>query len=319
MQTRQLKTFVASKPSLRKRLAGSAEISKTKDTFSLQCDLAPCTVSQEHIEEQRVAQTAMLNRFVDVQSLGASHLLLNLQRQYGNYHVQRVVALSKQSAPDVQTSVISFALKVGAKQGSKALLRRFIWTRIKAQLGRIVNKKVVKQLAKEADEIFGMLEDPWWATAIGFIPLIGDAFDLVNVPRKIRGAIRRANQLEAKVARIIRSQKHAVTGIKFGRTGFPIFDKFAKADLRISATVAAIKNRSEHFKAATAALKRAIAENRINPRRFTKEQLKAIREGKKKIPGFTWHHHQQKGRMQLVPETIHRTTGHSGGFKVWYQ
>ncbi|WFC64679.1 hypothetical protein EWH21_02740 [Pseudomonas sp. REST10] len=32
------------------------------------------------------------------------------------------------------------------------------------------------------------------------------------------------------------------------------------------------------------------------------------------VPFFdTWHHHQDSGRMQLVPELIHSKTGHIGG------
>lgn len=45
---------------------------------------------------------------------------------------------------------------------------------------------------------------------------------------------------------------------------------------------------------------------------FNKEQINAIRSGKSKIPGFTWHH-QDTGRMQLVNEDVHNETGHIGG------
>lgn len=45
----------------------------------------------------------------------------------------------------------------------------------------------------------GMLEDPWWSTALGFIPVVGDAFDLACVPSRIRKAIGRAGALEGKV------------------------------------------------------------------------------------------------------------------------
>jgi hypothetical protein len=31
------------------------------------------------------------------------------------------------------------------------------------------------------------------------------------------------------------------------------------------------------------------------------------------MPGYTWHHHQEAGRMQLVPREIHETTIHIGG------
>jgi hypothetical protein len=33
--------------------------------------------------------------------------------------------------------------------------------------------------------------------------------------------------------------------------------------------------------------------------------------------GYTWHHHQQPGRMQLVPFGIHGAVQHSGGRQVW--
>ena len=36
-------------------------------------------------------------------------------------------------------------------------------------------------------------------------------------------------------------------------------------------------------------------------------------KGKSEIPDYTWHHHQDTGRMQLVPEWEHSKTGHIGG------
>jgi len=40
--------------------------------------------------------------------------------------------------------------------------------------------------------------------------------------------------------------------------------------------------------------------------------------GYEKKPGeYTWHHHQERGRMQLVEKGIHRATGHTGGFSLW--
>jgi hypothetical protein len=32
--------------------------------------------------------------------------------------------------------------------------------------------------------------------------------------------------------------------------------------------------------------------------------------------GYTWHHHQELGRMQLVPEELHIAVGHTGGAAV---
>ena len=44
----------------------------------------------------------------------------------------------------------------------------------------------------------------------------------------------------------------------------------------------------------------------------TPAPLKAIEKGESKIPDYTWHHHQDTGRMQLVPEKSHHDTGHIG-------
>ncbi|MBM7703558.1 HNH endonuclease [Metabacillus iocasae] len=33
--------------------------------------------------------------------------------------------------------------------------------------------------------------------------------------------------------------------------------------------------------------------------------------------GYTWHHHEEPGRLQLVKEDIHHNTGHTGGRELW--
>ncbi|MEM7174094.1 MAG: HNH endonuclease [Bacteroidota bacterium] len=34
-------------------------------------------------------------------------------------------------------------------------------------------------------------------------------------------------------------------------------------------------------------------------------------------PGYTWHHHQEYGVMELVETEIHQKTGHTGGWALW--
>ncbi len=108
--------------------------------------------------------------------------------------------------PIIQASFISFVLKMGAKQASKGILKNFIKTQIKGKISKIAIKNFAKRFAKEADDLISILEDPWWATAIGFIPIAGDAFDLVRVPKQIQKAMRAADRLEAKVKRVLRIQ-----------------------------------------------------------------------------------------------------------------
>lgn len=49
---------------------------------------------------------------------------------------------------------------------------------------------------------------------------------------------------------------------------------------------------------------------------FTREQLEQIEKGKTP-EGFTWHHHQDVGRMQLVDREVHNANRHDGGFILW--
>ncbi len=42
----------------------------------------------------------------------------------------------------------------------------------------------------------------------------------------------------------------------------------------------------------------------------------AIIRGETQIPGFTWHHHQETGRMELTPRWVHDTVKHSGGNSI---
>ena len=85
-------------------------------------------------------------------------------------------------------------------------------------------------------------------------------------------------------------QNHPVTGVPFDSNGFPDFSAHRHPDVddvRINLT----GNRNSDFAAA----------NR--------------QAGLPRTPdGYTWHHHQDPGLMQLVDRDIHRQTGHTGGF-----
>ncbi|VVS95104.1 HNH endonuclease [Desulfoluna spongiiphila] len=39
--------------------------------------------------------------------------------------------------------------------------------------------------------------------------------------------------------------------------------------------------------------------------------------GNSSPPGFTWHHHAEMGRMQLINREVHAAFSHKGGFSVW--
>lgn len=63
-------------------------------------------------------------------------------------------------------------------------------------------------------------------------------------------------------------------------------------------------------------LREAVAGDPSLKERFNETQVQQI--GEAETPdGFTWHHHQETGRMQLVDTITHLRTGHTGGKEIW--
>ena len=111
--------------------------------------------------------------------------------------------------------------------------------------------------------------------------------------------------------------RHPKTGMVFNSKGMPILDDVAKVDLLLPERVACVKNRKLHFSEATKELHKLIENGSVSRKQFSSKQLKAIFDDAETIPGCTWHHHENRGRMQLVSEKIHQKTGHLGGDALW--
>lgn len=109
------------------------------------------------------------------------------------------------------------------------------------------------------------------------------------------------------------NQSHPKTGVPFDSKGFPNFEKDVKYDTRINTKEFRSKGSTGQMRLATKDLAEAIQKGQVRKSSFNTEQLRAIEKGESKIPDYTWHHHQDTGRMQLIREDIHRRTGHIGG------
>lgn len=108
--------------------------------------------------------------------------------------------------------------------------------------------------------------------------------------------------------------------IPYDDRGFPVFDDVTKFETRVEGYADFSKksqNGDNNYKMsmqdATRNLKREIESGRIDRGQFTEKQLEDIMAERERISGFIWHHHQEAGRMQLVPKPIHDKTSHLGG------
>jgi hypothetical protein len=112
------------------------------------------------------------------------------------------------------------------------------------------------------------------------------------------------------------TQVNIIQRVVFDQRGFPVFDPYVKLETRISGDLSSM-SREQHIVEATKQLHIDIQSGKVSGTIFDKIQLDKIADGVRKIPGYTWHHHQETGRMQLVPESIHRWVGHVGGNDLW--
>ena len=94
---------------------------------------------------------------------------------------------------------------------------------------------------------------------------------------------------------------------------FPKFDSAFTAQLPEDKLKASDK---EQEKECNKQLKEAVEKDPELKDKFTEEQQKQIEKGQKP-KGYTWHHNEEKGKMELVDEEIHANSGHTGGRNIW--
>ncbi|MEC1260962.1 T7SS effector LXG polymorphic toxin [Bacillus swezeyi] len=111
----------------------------------------------------------------------------------------------------------------------------------------------------------------------------------------------------------LKNKKHPVTGVQYDKDGFPIFKHVGEVKIDKK-----FYNASDpvQFRQATLLLKEKIMKNPELKKNFSDRQLQQISKGKRP-EGYTWHHHQKEGVMQLVDSDIHGKTGHTGGRNIW--
>ena len=122
---------------------------------------------------------------------------------------------------------------------------------------------------------------------------------------------------------------HPEPGISFERTFFehdgiikegvfPDFSKDVKFECELDESDF-VKTRGSHFDKCNEMLNTEINKNpEWAKSQFSDRELMQIAD-RETPDGYTWHHNQEPGKMQLVPENIHAGTGHTGGFSIWGQ
>lgn len=119
-------------------------------------------------------------------------------------------------------------------------------------------------------------------------------------------------------------KRHPETGIPFERKTleidgvkiegvFPVFESVVQYQFP-----EIMRKADEHdqFMYLDDELRRGIQSDPALRAKFTPEEIKMIERGKRP-DGYTWHHSEECGRMELVLTEIHAKTGHTGGDSIW--
>ena len=122
----------------------------------------------------------------------------------------------------------------------------------------------------------------------------------------------------------LEGERHPETGVEFVRKEvetddgikegvFPKFEAIETVDLPEDLYKESDRNQFEHC---NQKLKEDIAQNPNLREKFTPEQLEQI-DNNETPDGYTWHHSEERGRIELVDSDIHARTGHTGGRNTW--
>lgn len=72
----------------------------------------------------------------------------------------------------------------------------------------------------------------------------------------------------------------------------------------------------KQFEDCNSKLKKAVQNDETLRKKFNEQQLEMIENGETPR-GYTWHHNERIGEMQLVRTDVHNKTAHTGGKAIW--
>lgn len=95
-------------------------------------------------------------------------------------------------------SPLSALIKATAKQGVKAGIKSYVKNNIERRLKNYMSKDMLKQFAKDADDVMGTLDNSWWENALELVPVAGDIYGSTKFVKQVTKAYDKLQDLENK-------------------------------------------------------------------------------------------------------------------------
>lgn len=131
--------------------------------------------------------------------------------------------------------------------------------------------------------------------------------DIITRNESLKGDVHPITGVPFEEKTVTDAEGNKVTGV------FPEFDSQFDAQLPDDMLQA---SDAEQFGECNKQLKEAVDNDPELAKEFTPDQLEQIKNGDTP-DGYTWHHNEEKGKMQLVDSETHARTGHTGGRSIW--
>ena len=131
--------------------------------------------------------------------------------------------------------------------------------------------------------------------------------DIITRNESLKGDVHPMTGVPFEEKTVTDAEGNKVTGV------FPEFDSIFDDQLPDDMLQA---SDGEQFGECNTQLKEAIDKDPELAKEFSPDQLEQIKNGDTP-DGYTWHHNEEKGKMQLVDSETHARTGHTGGRSIW--
>ena len=132
-------------------------------------------------------------------------------------------------------------------------------------------------------------------------------YDLQTRNQGLEGDVHPVTGVQFEKKTVVDAEGNEVTGV------FPKFESDFDAQLPRDMLKSSDK---EQFTECNNQLKDAVSKDPEVAKKFSGEQLEQIKNGDTP-DGYTWHHNEECGKMQLVKSDVHAQTGHTGGRSIW--
>lgn len=131
--------------------------------------------------------------------------------------------------------------------------------------------------------------------------------DIITRNESLKGDVHPITGVPFEEKTVTDAEGNKVTGV------FPEFD--SQFDVQLPDNMLQVSD-GEQFGECNKQLNEAVDNDPELAKEFTSDQLEQIKNGDTP-DGYTWHHNEEKGKMQLVDSQTHVRTGHTGGRSIW--